>query len=151
MPDIEAKLREMGLALPEPHPPVGLYMGVKRSEHLVFVSGRVSERRGAVGADVSLADAQIAARDTLLQLLAIAKHDLGGLDDIVSVECLRGFVRSAPDFTDQPRVIDAASALLITLWGENGRHARTATGVAQLPFGAAVQIDMILRIGVPRG
>ena len=144
MPDIEGKLSELGLALSDPHSPVGEYLGAKRCGRLVFVSGRVSEQRGVVGADVSLEEAKIAARDTALQLLSITKQELGSLDPIASVECLRGFVRSAPDFTAQPQVIDGASALLIALWGEKGRHARTATGVVQLPFGAALQIDMIL-------
>jgi enamine deaminase RidA (YjgF/YER057c/UK114 family) len=68
------------------------------------------------------------------------------LDRIVSVEQVRGFVRSAPDFMAQPAVIDGASDLLISLWNEAGRHARTATGVAELPYGAAVQLEMILRV-----
>lgn len=80
----------------------------------------------------------------MLELLAGVNADLGSLDHVGSVEQMRGFVRSAPDFTEQPAVIDGASDLLIALFGEAGRHARTATGVAQLPFGAAVQLEMIL-------
>jgi enamine deaminase RidA (YjgF/YER057c/UK114 family) len=144
---IEDRLRRMGLALPAPHAPVGQYLAAKRSGDLLFVSARVSELRGAVGVEVSLQAARIAARDTILQLLAIVKQEIGSLDTIVSVECVRGFVRSANDFTQQPEVMDGASDLLIELWGEPGRHARTATGVLQLPFGAAVQIDLIVRLG----
>jgi enamine deaminase RidA (YjgF/YER057c/UK114 family) len=82
----------------------------------------------------------------MLDLLAIIKQDIGDLDRIVSVERLHGFVRSAPTFIAQPEVIDGASDLLVELLGPAGRHARTATGVNQLPFGAAVQLDLILRL-----
>ena len=112
----------------------------------MFVSGRVSQLRGEVGSEVTAADARLAARDTVLDLLAIIKQDVGDLDRIASIECVRGFVRSAASFTDHPRVIDGASDLLIALFGEAGRHARTATGAAQLPYGAAIQLDLILRL-----
>ena len=88
----------------------------------------------------------MAAKSALLDILAIIKEEIGDLDKIVSVEKLVGFVRSAPTFTEHPKVIDGASDLLIALFGDAGRHARTATGVAQLPFGAAVQLDLILRM-----
>jgi enamine deaminase RidA (YjgF/YER057c/UK114 family) len=143
---IEDRLRELGLALPEAKAPVANYLGTKRSGDLLFVSGRVSALRGAVGADVSPAQARDAARDTMLDLLAIVQQDIGDLDLVVSIEQVRGFVHSAPAFTAQPAVIDGASDLLVALWGEAGRHARTATGAAQLPFGAAVQLEMVVRI-----
>jgi enamine deaminase RidA (YjgF/YER057c/UK114 family) len=142
---VEDRLRSLGLELPSPKPPVANYLGCKRSGDLLFVSGRVSRLRGEVGSEIS-DDAKLAARDTVLDLLAIVRKSIGDLDGIVSVEEVRGFVRSAPDFTEQPVVIDGASDLLVTLFGEAGRHARTATGAAQLPFGAAVQLDMILRM-----
>ena len=148
---IEDRLRALGLALPPSKAPVANYLGTKQSGDLLFVSGRVSQRRGEVGTDLTIDDAKVAARDAVLDLLAIIKQDIGDLDRIVSVEQLRGFVRSAPTFTEQPRVIDGASELLIALYGEPGRHARTATGAAQLPFGAAVQIDMVVRLHSARG
>ena len=143
---VEERLRALGLALPAPKAPVANYLGSKRSGDLLFVSGRVSQLRGEVGSDVTPADARTAARDAMLDLLAIVKQDIGDLDRIASVEQVRGFVRSAPSFTEQPHVIDGASDLLIALFGEHGRHARTATGAAQLPFGAAVQLDMVVRL-----
>lgn len=146
MGQIEDRLRGLGLALPPPKPPVANYLGTKRSGDLLFVSGRVSVRRGVVGSDVDLATAKLAARDTVLDLLAIIKQDVGDLDQIKSVERVHGFVRSGPDFTEQPAVIDGASDLLVALFGEPGRHARTATGVGQLPFGACVQLDLVLRM-----
>ncbi|MCB2096653.1 MAG: RidA family protein [Parvularculaceae bacterium] len=143
---IEEKISALGLALPEPHAPVGNYLGAKQSGELLFVAARVSALRGIVGADVTPDAAKTAARDTMLQILAIVKKEIGDLDRIASIDALRGFVRSATDFMEQPRVIDGASDLLIALWGEDGRHARSATGVNALPFGAAVQIDMIARL-----
>jgi enamine deaminase RidA (YjgF/YER057c/UK114 family) len=146
MSAVEDRLRQLGLALPPPKTPVANYVGTKRSGDLLFVSGRVSQRRGEVGTELSVSDAQIAAREAMLDLLAIIKQDIGDLDAIVSIEQLRGFVRSSATFTEQPRVIDGASDLLVALYGDAGRHARTATGAAQLPFGAAVQLDMVVRL-----
>ena len=143
---VEARLTELGLTLPAPRPPVANYLGTKRSGDLLFVSGKVSALRGEVGNEVDVARAKLAARDAMLDLLAIIKQDIGDLDRIVSVERLHGFVRSAPTFIAQPEVIDGASDLLVELLGQAGRHARSATGVNQLPFGAAVQLDLILRL-----
>ena len=143
---VEDRLRALGLTLPPAKPPVANYLGTKRSGDLLYVSGRVSQVRGEVGSELTAADATRAARDAMIDLLAIVKQDIGDLDRIVSIEQVRGFVRSAPTFTEQPRVIDGASDLLIALYGENGRHARTATGAAQLPYGAAIQLDMIVRL-----
>jgi len=143
---VEARLNELGLTLPAPKPPVAKYLGTKRSGDLLFVSGKVSALRGEVGSEVDVPRARLAARDAMLDLLAIIKQDIGNLDRIVSVERLHGFVRSAPSFIAQPEVIDGASDLLVELLGPAGRHARTATGVNQLPFGAAVQLDLILRL-----
>ena len=142
---IEDRLDELGLKLPRAKTPVANYLGTKRSGDLLFVSARVSRQRGVVGKHVSLGEAKVAARDTLLELLAIIRRDVD-LDSIASVEKMVGYVRSARGFVEQPQVIDGASDLLVDLFGEAGRHARTATGVAETPFGAAVQLDMVLRL-----
>lgn len=146
MSRIEQRLQELGLQLGPAKTPVANYLGTKQSGDLLFVAGRVSALRGEVGTEIALDQARLAARDTLLDLLAIIRQDIGDLDRIVSVERMQGFVRSAPGFIEHPRVIDGASDLLVDLWGEAGRHARTATGAAQLPFGAAVQLDLVLRL-----
>jgi enamine deaminase RidA (YjgF/YER057c/UK114 family) len=143
---VEDRLSGLGETLPAAKRPVANYLGCKRSGDTLYVSGRVSQVRGEVGTELTVAEAKVAAKDALLDVLAIIKNDIGDLDKIVSVEKLVGFVRSAPSFTEQPKVIDGASDLLVALFGENGQHARTATGVAQLPFGAAVQLDMILKL-----
>ena len=147
MSEIESRLASFGLALPPAKAPVANYVGTKRSGDLLFVSGRVSQLRGEVGTEVTAADARLAARDTVLDLLAIIKQDIEDLDRIASIDVVRGFVRSSTSFIDHPRVIDGASDLLVALFGEHGRHARTATGAAQLPFGACVQLDMVVRLG----
>lgn len=144
--NIEDRLAELGIELPMPKAPVANYVGCKRSGDLLFVSALVSELRGKVGRDLDTTEAQGAARQTTIGLLAIIKQSIGDLDAIESVEKLQGFVHSAPDFTEQPFVLDGASNLLVQVFGKRGRHARTATGVAQLPFGAAVQLEMVLRL-----
>ena len=146
MSNLEKKLLALGEALPVAKAPVANYLGCKRSGNILYVSGRVSQIQGEVGSDLNLAEAQTAAKEAVLDILAIVKSEIGDLDQIVSVEKLDGFVRSSPTFTEQPKVIDGASDLLVELLGESGRHARTATGVAQLPFGATVQLEMVLRL-----
>ena len=140
---IEKRLKELGLDLPQPKPPVGNYLGCKTIGKLLFASGRVSDLIGEVGTEVTEDQAKDAARDTVLVILSIIKKDIIDLDQIDGVLKVTGFIRSSPGFTRQPKVVDGASDLLIELFGENGRHARTATGVAQLPFGASVQLDII--------
>ncbi len=146
MSKIESILQDMELGLPPPKAPVANYLGTKRSGNLLYVSGRVSKLCGVVGVDVSEADAKIAARDTMLDILAIVKTDIGDLDIIHSILSMQGFVNSGPSFTAQPKVIDGASELLIALYGEAGKHARTATGVSQLPFGASIQLNAVMEL-----
>ncbi len=146
MGNIESRLSELGETLPAARKPVANYLGCKISGNTLYVSGHVSQTCGEVGTEIDLAKAQEAAKGAVLDILAIVKADIGNLDKIISVEKMNGFVRSAPSFTDQPKVIDGASDLLIQIFGNDGRHARTATGVAQLPFGAAVQLEVIMRL-----
>ena len=143
---VDENLRRLGIELPPPKAPVANYRGCKRSGDLLFVSARVSLLQGEVGSEIDREQAKQGAREAALSLLGIVKAEIGDLDRIESVERLRGFVRSAASFTEQPYVIDGASELLSEVFGQAGRHARTATGAAQLPFGAAVQLDMTLRL-----
>ena len=145
--DIDTRLMNLGIVLQEHKAPVAQYLGTKKSGNLLFVSGRVSELRGEVGSDLTEEQGKTAARDTIVLLLAIIRHDIKDLNRISGIIKLQGFIRSAPDFVRQPQVLDGASELLIEVFGQKGAHARTATGVAQLPFGAAVQLDMILELG----
>lgn len=143
---IEKRLEEIGLSLPDPKPPVGNYLGCKRIGELLFASGRISDCMGEVGTEITLEKAKEAAQNTVLTILSIIKQDIKDLDSIIGVLKVTGFVRSSASFTEQPKVIDGASALLIELFKENGCHARTATGVVQLPFGASVQLDIIFQL-----
>ncbi len=147
MGSVEKRLADIGKQLPPVKPPVANYLGCKRSRDILHVSARVSPECGQVGTELDLGAARDTAKNALLDILAIVKDGIGSLDRIVSVEKLAGFVRSSPSFIEQPKVIDGASDLLVSLFGENGRHSRTATGVAQLPYGAAVQLEMVLRLG----
>lgn len=146
MGHIESRLSDLGESLPPPKEAVANYLGCKQSGNLLYVSGRASPGRGEVGTDLTATEAKMAAKEALLDILAIVKEEIGDLVRITSVVQMQGFVRSANIFTEQPQVIDGASDLLVALFGEEGRQAGTATGVAQLPFGAAVQPELILTL-----
>ena len=143
---VDNRLVTLGLELPPSKEPVANYLGCKRSGDLLYVSGQIGLVRGAVGSDVTVAEGQLCARQAVLQMLRTVKDELGDLDQVVSVDKLLGFIRSAADFTDQPKVLDGASDLLIALFGDAGRHSRSATGSPQLPYGASVQLEMTLRL-----
>jgi enamine deaminase RidA (YjgF/YER057c/UK114 family) len=144
----EARLRELGLALPALRPPAGNYVGWVRSGDLLFLAGQGAEGfTGRVGADRSVNDGRAAARACALNLLAQARDAVGSLDRVARVVKLLGFVACTDDFTQAPEVLDGASDLLAELFGKYGRHARSAIGVRALPRGFAVEIEMVLEVG----
>ncbi|MCK6504682.1 RidA family protein [Myxococcota bacterium] len=150
---IEARLAELGLSIPAAPVPAATYAPWVRTGDLVFIAGQVPVRDGQfrwvgkVGAQWSLEDGQEAAREVTLNLLAQLRAALDGdLERVVRAVKLNGFVNCTPDFTMQPAVLNAASELLIAAFGEAGRHARSAVGVAQLPFGVAVEIDGVFEV-----
>ena len=141
-----ARLAELGIELPEVAPPVAAYIPAVRTGNLVYTSGQVArDLTGKVGAEVSEADAKDAARGCALNALA-AVDALVGLDAVVRVVKVVGFVASAPGFTGQPEVINGASELLGEVFGEAGAHARSAVGVAELPLGVSVEVEMIVEV-----
>ena len=141
-----ARLAELGIELPEVAPPVAAYIPAVRTGNLVYTSGQVArELTGKVGAEVSEADAKDAARGCALNALA-AVDAVVGLDAVVRVVKVVGFVASAPGFTGQPEVINGASELLNEVFGEAGAHARSAVGVAELPLGVPVEVEMIVEV-----
>ena len=146
MMKLEERLTALGISLPDPKAPVANYLGTKQSGATLHVSARVSEQKGEVGTEVTESEAYAAARHTVLLLLAIIKADIGDLDRIVSIDQVRGYVRSSPEFVGQPGVVDGASDLLVEIFGDSGRHARTATGSPQLPSGASVQLEMTVTL-----
>ena len=148
---IDARLQELGITLPQAAAPVASYVPVVIHGDLAFVSGQVSFvdgelLKGRLGEDVSLEDGMKAARGCGLMILAQLKAALGSLDRVVRVVKLGGFVSSAPDFTDQPKVVNGASDLMLEVFGEAGKHARAAVGVPSLPLGVAVEVDAVVAI-----
>ncbi|HEY3008600.1 MAG TPA: RidA family protein [Micromonosporaceae bacterium] len=152
MADPRARLAELGLTLPEVVPPVAAYVPAVQSGSHVYVSGQVPMAdgkllaTGKVGAGVSPEQAkELAGRCALNALAAI--DALIGLENVVKVVKVTGFVASAEGFTGQPGVINGASELLGAVFGEPGRHARSAVGVAELPLGAPVEVEVIVEVG----
>jgi enamine deaminase RidA (YjgF/YER057c/UK114 family) len=148
----EARLAELGIELPTPPAPVASYVPYVVSGSLVFVSGQVSMKDGAlprtglVGGDVSQEDAVADARQCALNLLAQLRAAAGTLDGIARIVRVGVFVASAPGFRAQPFVANGASDLLVDVFGEAGRHARAAVGVAELPLGAPVEVDVVAEL-----
>jgi len=150
--DIEARLIELGLTLPEAPRPVGAYLPCVQSGSLLFLSGVLPFRNGKlvrtgkVGADVSPEDAAEDAAQTALNALAVVRTHLDGFERLLRCVKLSGYVASAPDFYDHPKVLNGASELLFKLMGEAGRHARAAVGVSVLPMNSPVEIDFIFEV-----
>jgi len=145
------RLREMGLELPPPFTG-GNYVPAVSAGDLVFVSGSGPQRPGGgfvtgkVGADVDVDQAKEAARLCALAALTALQGEIGDLERVTRIVKLLGFVNSAPGFGEQPKVIDGASELLISLFGDRGRHARSAVGMAELPFNIAVELEMVVQV-----
>jgi len=149
----EARIKEIGLALPPPPKPGGNYVPGVRVGNLLFLSGHgpgrvdgVPSARGKVGRDLSIEDGYKVAREVGISLLGTAKALLGSLDKVKRVVKVLGMVNSAEGFGDQPKVINGFSDLMVEVFGENGRHARSAVGMAELPSGIPVEIEMILEV-----
>jgi enamine deaminase RidA (YjgF/YER057c/UK114 family) len=144
---IDKKLEELGIALPTPAAPIANYVGFVRSGRLLFVSGQLCFTDGALvatgklGSQVTVEQGHAAARACAVNLLAQVKAALGDLGKVVRVVRLGGFINSAPDFLDGPKVMNGASDLMVAVFGERGRHARTTVGVAVLPADAAVEVE----------
>ena len=149
---IDQRLSELGITLPEPAAPVAAYVPEVERDGLLHVSGQISFAedgtliKGRVGDGVDLDQGIAAARRCGIMLLAQTKAALGSLDRVERVVKLGVFVNSDPDFTDQPKVANGASELMREVFGEAGRHARSAVGVAVLPLGVAVEVDAIVAV-----
>ena len=148
---IEAKLTELGLTLPAAAAPVAAYVPVVIAGDLAFVSGQVSFVdgqlvKGRLGDDVTLEQGVLAAQGCALMILAQLKAALGSLDRVERVVKLGAFVNCTADFTDQPKVANGASELMVAVFGEAGRHSRAAVGAPSLPLGVAVEVDAIVAI-----
>jgi enamine deaminase RidA (YjgF/YER057c/UK114 family) len=153
MGTIDKKLAEMGLTLPTPAKPVANYVGWVKTGNLVFTSGQVTlkdgklEYLGKVGKDFSVEEATKAARICAINIVSQLREACGGdLDRVKRIVKLVGFVNGVPDFADQPKVINGASDLMVEIFGDKGRHARSAVGAGSLPLNVAVEVEAIAEI-----
>ncbi|MEP0713378.1 RidA family protein [Algoriphagus sp.] len=143
----EQKLEQLGLSLPEVGSPIANYVKWKQVGNLLYLSGSGPDVYGKVGADLTIDEGYQAARETGLEIIAVLKVATGGdLTKIKQFVKVLGMVNSAPDFTKQPAVINGFSDLMVEIFGEKGKHARSAVGVAALPNNMAVEIEVIVEI-----
>ena len=149
---IELKLSSIGVTLPEAPKPVAAYIPAKQTGNLVFTAGQLPMvngeliSKGLLGQDVEIDEANKAARICTLNALAAIKGVIGDLDRIKQIVRVVGYVASVPTFTQQPAVVNGASELLLEIFGENGKHARSAVGMAVLPLNASVEIELTVEI-----
>lgn len=148
----EKKLAELGHTLPATTAPVANYVPAVRSGSLLFLAGHIPRDAagkvlaGKVGRTATLEDAQAAARQTALALLATLKRELGDLGRVKRIVRVGGFVNAVDDFQSQSQVMNGCSDLLVAVFGERGKHARAAIGVASLPLGAVVEVEMVVEV-----
>ncbi|PAE26584.1 RidA family protein [Bacillus sp. 7894-2] len=143
----EQKLEELAIKLPPVRSSAGNYVSCVRTGNLLFTSGQgTDEYRGRLGEDLPIEVGYEAARQCMLNLLAVVKQEVGDLNKVKRIVKILGFVNSADDFTDQPKVMNGASDLLVQIFGDKGQHGRSAVGMAQLPNNNAVEVEMVLEI-----
>ena len=150
---VDARLREKGIEIPEAAAPVANYVGHVVTGNLCFVSGQVTidkgqfKHQGKLGAEISLDEGYRAARLCAINIVSQLKAACGGdLDKVRRVVKLTGFVNSTPDFTDQPKVVNGASDLMIEVFGDAGRHSRAAVSAGSLPVGVAVEVEAVAEL-----
>ena len=146
----EEKVKELGLEIPEMQPPVASYVPGVKSKGMLYLSGQIPvvdgdiKLAGKVGDNVSAEEAYEGAKICCLNALGVMKAELGNLSRVKRIVKISGFVNSTPDFTDHSSVVNGASDLLLEIFGEKGRHARSAIGMSSLPLGVAVEVEMIV-------
>ncbi|PEU95684.1 hypothetical protein CN415_05520 [Bacillus cereus] len=143
----EDKLSELEITLPAIRPAVGNYVSCVRVGNLLFTAGQgVDEYHGKLGKDISIDEGYKAARQSMLNLLSVVRNELGDLNKVKRIVKILGFVNSTEDFINQPKVMNGASDVLVDIFGEKGKHARSAVGMAQLPNNTTIEIEMVLEI-----
>lgn len=152
MNDVYKRLADLGIEIPKPEPLGGLYVPAKTIGNMVYISGQgatkggVAQYTGQVGVERTLDEGREAAKLCILNMLSVLQNHIGDLNKVKNVVKILGFVASGPKFGQQPMVINAASQLLIDVFGENGRHARSAIGTNELPLNLTVEIEAIFEI-----
>lgn len=149
--NIQEKIASLGLSLPAVPVPIAAYVNCVRSGNLLYLSGGLpidGENKviGKVPTDISIERAQEGSRIAILNRLAVVQQEIGSLDKVKQIVTLNGFVNSEPDFHGHPQVINGASELLVEIFGDKGKHSRTAMGVAALPLNVAVEINLIVEV-----
>ncbi|RMW38681.1 MAG: RidA family protein [Nitrosopumilus sp.] len=147
----EEKLKELGIELPEAPVPAGNYIPAVKTGNLLFISGQIPLENGKVAytgkvSDDNLETAQKSAKSCAINILAQIKREAGSLDKVTKIVRLSGFVNSVPEFTQHPKVINAASDLMFEVFGDKGKHARIALGAGSLPLDSMTEIDAIVEI-----
>lgn len=143
----EKRLEELGFELKPLRKASGNYVSCVRTGNLIFTSGQgTDEYRGKLGKDCTIEEGYAAARQCMLNLLSVIKHEVGDLSKVKRIVKILGFVNSAEDFVDQPKVMNGASDLLVQVFGEKGKHGRSAVGMAQLPHNNMVEVEMVVEI-----
>ncbi|MDX2006158.1 MAG: RidA family protein [Meiothermus sp.] len=143
---VEQRLEQLGITLPTLTPPQFSFVPAVRTGNLLFISGQVSSQKGKLGVDVTVEQGYHASREVAIKMLAVVKDAVGDLDRVTRVVKLLGMVNSGLEFVEQPKVINGASDLLVEVFGERGKHARSAVGFAQLPFNCSVEIEGIFEV-----
>ncbi len=151
MSNIAARLTELGIVLPNPVAPIANYVPFVRTGTLLVVSGQISLgpdglMAGKLGGGVSIEEGQKAARQCGLNVIAQIQSAVGNLDNVIRIVRLGGFINCTPDFLDAPKVMNGASDLMVEVFGDKGRHARSTIGVAALPANAAVEVEAMVEI-----
>ncbi len=152
MGKIEERLNELGIVIPEAPKPVAAYIPAKKTGNLIFTAGQLPMvngeliSKGLLGQDVEVEEANKAARICTINALAAIKGIIGDLDQIQQIVRVVGYVASVPTFTQQPAIVNGASELLLEIFGENGKHARSAVGMAVLPLNASVEIELTVEV-----
>lgn len=152
MHDAEAKIKELGIELTTPSKPVANYVGAVKSGNLIFLSGKISKNKhgelitGKLGKNLSVAEGYHAAKRCGIAQLSTLKSELDNLNRIKRIVKVTGYVNSDPAFTDQSKVVNGFSDLMVEVFGERGKHARAAVGMASLPLGVAVEVEMIVEV-----
>jgi enamine deaminase RidA (YjgF/YER057c/UK114 family) len=150
--DPEAKLKEKGIVLPAPQKPVANYVNAVRVGNLLFLAGKGPTKAdgtnitGKIGKDLTIEQGYEAARLTAINHLAVLKAELGDLSKVKRIVKVLGMVNCTEDFKDQPKVINGYSDLMVEIFGEKGKHARSAVGMYALPFGIAVEVEVIVEV-----
>lgn len=149
--DIEGRLNELGIVIPDMQPPLANYVPAKRTGNLIFTAGQVCSLgdkiiKGKLGREIDIETGKAAARICVINCLAAVKNLLGSLNSVKEIVAVHGLINSVPEFTGHAEVMNGASDFIVQVFGENGRHTRTAVGVASLPFDFSASIYIVVEI-----